>query len=223
MSAPTRMRQEIAEQPAAVADTLRALGGPAEALAAAMRARDVDRIVLIARGSSDHAAVYGRYLLEGRCGLVTALAAPSLYTTYAAPVDLRGALAIGVAIGRDARDRRRSPMRARGRSRRGSRTTRVAARPSVDHPLVTRAGVERSVAATKTFTAQLAAFAALAAELGASALRDGLAALPDLMSETIALRRRSPRARGDASPSTRPQSAWAGDSAMRSRSRPRSS
>ena len=62
-----------------------------------MRARDVDRVVLVARGSSDHAAIYGRYLLEGRCGSSTALAAPSLYTTYAAPVDLRGALAIGVS------------------------------------------------------------------------------------------------------------------------------
>ena len=94
---PTRMRLEIAEQPAAVADTLEALAEPALALAHVVRERSIDRIVLIARGSSDHAAVYGRYLLEGRCGLVTALAAPSLYTTYAAPVDLRGALAIGVS------------------------------------------------------------------------------------------------------------------------------
>ena len=97
MSGPTRMRLEIAEQPAAVAETLRALVEPAGALADAMRGHDVDRVVLIARGSSDHAAIYGRYLLEGRCGIVTALAAPSLYTTYAAPVDLRGALAIGVS------------------------------------------------------------------------------------------------------------------------------
>ena len=97
MTAATRMRSEIGEQPTAVADTLDALRGPSEVLAAALRARSVDRVVLIARGSSDHAAVYGRYLLEGRCGLVTALAAPSLYTTYAAPVDLQGALAIGVS------------------------------------------------------------------------------------------------------------------------------
>src|SRR3954470_21121704 len=97
MDAPTLMRLEIGEQPAAVAGTLEALAEPARTLAAALRAQRIDRIVLIARGSSDHAAVYGRYLLEGRCGLVTALAAPSLYTTYEAPVDLRGALAIGVS------------------------------------------------------------------------------------------------------------------------------
>ena len=56
----------------------------------------------------------------------------------------------------------------------------------VDHPLVTRAGIEQSVAATKTYTAQLAAFAALAAALGARALCDGLGALPGLMSDTLA-------------------------------------
>jgi hypothetical protein len=163
------MLQEIAEQPAAVADTLRALGSPAEALASSMQARDVDRIVLIARGSSDHAAVYGRYLLEGRCGLVTALAAPSLYTTYAAPVDLRGALAIGVSQS-GATPEIVSALAYAGS--RGALTAGITNDPrsplarSADHPLVTRAGDERSVAATKTFTAQLAAFAALAAALG---------------------------------------------------------
>jgi glucosamine--fructose-6-phosphate aminotransferase (isomerizing) len=190
MTAPTRMRSEIGEQPATVADTLDALRGPADALAAALRAGSVDRVVLIARGSSDHAAVYGRYLLEGRCGLVTALAAPSLYTTYAAPVDLQGALAIGVSqsgetpeiVSALAYARTRGALTAGITNDAGSSLAR-----SVAHPLVTRAGAEQSVAATKTFTAQLAAFAALAAALGASELRAGLAALPGLMERTIAL------------------------------------
>ena len=189
MTEHTRMRQEIAEQPAAVADTLHALASAAEALASAMRARAVDRIVLIARGSSDHAAVYGRYLLEGRCGLVTALAAPSLYTTYAAPVDLRGALAIGVSQS-GATPEIVSALAYAGS--RGALTAGITNDPesalarSADHALVTRAGDERSVAATKTFTAQLAAFAALAAALGARELAGGLAEVSDLMSETIA-------------------------------------
>jgi glucosamine--fructose-6-phosphate aminotransferase (isomerizing) len=182
------MRLEIAEQPAAVADTLRALAEPALALAAAVRERGVDRVVLVARGSSDHAAIYGRYLLEGRCGIVTALAAPSLYTTYAAPVDLRGALAIGVSQSGE------TPEIVAALAYAGARGALTAAITNdgqsaiareADHPLVTRAGVERSVAATKTFTAQLAAFAALAAALGASSLREGLASIPDLMTDTI--------------------------------------
>jgi glutamine---fructose-6-phosphate transaminase (isomerizing) len=187
---PTRMRLEIAEQPAAVADTLAALAGPAQALARVVRARSIDRIVLIARGSSDHAAVYGRYLLEGRCGLVTALAAPSLYTTYAAPVDLHGALAIGVSQSGETPEIVSALAYAAGRGALTAGITNAAGSSlarSVEHPLVTRAGDERSVAATKTFTAQLAAFAALAASLGASPLCDGLAAVPELMSETIAL------------------------------------
>ena len=54
-------------------------------------------MLLIARGTSDNACVYARYLLEARCGLVCSLAAPSLYTRYQAPVDLRGTLAIAVS------------------------------------------------------------------------------------------------------------------------------
>jgi glucosamine--fructose-6-phosphate aminotransferase (isomerizing) len=182
------MRLEVAEQPAAVADTLRALSEPAAALAAAVRERRVDRVVLIARGSSDHAAVYGRYLLEGRCGIVTALAAPSLYTTYAAPVDLRGALAIGVSQSGE------TPEIVSALAYAGSRGALTAAvtndgassiAQGVDHPLVTRAGREQSVAATKTFTAQLAAFAALAAALGATDLRSGLGQIAERMTETI--------------------------------------
>jgi glucosamine--fructose-6-phosphate aminotransferase (isomerizing) len=190
MTSSSRMRQEIAEQPAAVADTVRALADPCAALASAVRARSVDRVVLIARGSSDHAAIYGRYLLEGRCGIVTALAAPSLYTTYAAPVDLHGALAIGVSQSGETPEIVSALAYARSRGALTAGVTNAAGSTmarAVEHPLVTQAGHERSVAATKTFTAQLAAFAALAAALGVSALVDGLAAMPDLMADTIVL------------------------------------
>ncbi len=190
MSASTQMRQEIAEQPDAVAHTLEALGGPAEALAAAARERGVDRVVLIARGSSDHAAVYGRYLLEGRCGIVTALAAPSLYTTYRAPVDLRGALAIGVSQSGETPEIVSAIAYAAARGALTAGLTNAAGSSlvaAVEHPLVTRAGEERSIAATKTFSAQLAAFAALAAALGADGLRAGLPAIAELMARTIAL------------------------------------
>ena len=184
------MRQEIAEQPAAVAHTLDALAGPAAALAAAARARGVDRVVLIARGSSDHAAVYGRYLLEGRCGIVTSLAAPSLYTTYRAPVDLRGALAIGVSQSGETPEIVSAIAYAAACGALTAGVTNAAGSSlvaAVEHPLVTRAGEERSIAATKTFSAQLAAFAALAAALGADALRAGLATIGELMTRTIAL------------------------------------
>ena len=93
----SHMRREIGEQPAAVAATLAAVAGPAAALAAAVRARGLDRVVLVARGTSDHVAIYARYLLEARCALSASLAAPSLYTTYRPPVDLSRALVLGVS------------------------------------------------------------------------------------------------------------------------------
>ncbi len=227
MMAPTHMRSEIGEQPAAVADTLDALRGPAEALSAALRARSVDRVVLIARGSSDHAAVYGRYLLEGRCGLVTALAAPSLYTTYEAPVDLRGALAIGVSQSGETPEIVSALVYARARGALTAGITNDAGSSlarAVEHPLVTRAGAERSVAATKTFTAQLAAFAALAAALGARELAAGLAAVPERMAaDDRAAPRTQPRAPQPRSWRTTPPSASRAGSATPSPSRRRSS
>ena len=59
--------------------------------------RGLDRVVLVARGTSDHVAIYARYLLEARCALSASLAAPSLYTTYRPPVDLSRALVLGVS------------------------------------------------------------------------------------------------------------------------------
>ena len=93
----SHMRREIAEQPAAVAATLAAVAEPAAALAAAVREGEVDRVVLVARGTSDHVAIYARYLLEARCALSATLAAPSLYTTYRPPIDLSRALVLGVS------------------------------------------------------------------------------------------------------------------------------
>ena len=126
--------------------TLAATRPAAAALAAAVRARGCDVVVLVARGTSDHAAIYARYLLEARCGLIASLAAPSLYTAYRAPVDLSRALVIGVsqsgetpeissslayakergALTAGAHQRRRLRARADGRPRAGDGRRRGA-------------------------------------------------------------------------------------------------
>ena len=62
-----------------------------------MDAGDVAGVVIVARGSSDHAAVYGRYLLELATRRPVALAAPSLYTRYGAQTDAAGWLVVGVS------------------------------------------------------------------------------------------------------------------------------
>ena len=116
--------------------------------------------VLAARGSSDHAAIYGKYLLETQAGLVASLAAPSVYSVYGRSPDVRDALAIGISQSGQSPDivvridgaRRGGRPRPRGDQRRDSPLARVA-----DLVLPLGVGPERSIAATKTFTAELLA------------------------------------------------------------------
>jgi glutamine---fructose-6-phosphate transaminase (isomerizing) len=184
------MRREIGEQPAAVAATLAAVAGPVAELAAAVRARGLDRVVLIARGTSDHVALYGRYLLEARCALSASLAAPSLYTTYRPPVDLSRALVLGVSQSGQTPEIVAALQFAAGRGALTAALTNEAGSPLAlagAHALVTAAGEEQSVAATKTFTTALAVIAELARALGAGDLRAGLEALPAALAAAVAL------------------------------------
>lgn len=184
------MRREIGEQPAAVEATLAAVAEPAAALARAVRERALDRVVLVARGTSDHVAIYARYLLEARCALSASLAAPSLYTTYRPPVDLSRALVLGVSQSGQTPEIVAALEFAAGRGALVAALTNEAGSPlatSVEHALVTAAGEEQSVAATKTFTTALAAIAELARALGAADLAAPLAALPAALARAVAL------------------------------------
>ena len=184
------MRREIAEQPAAVTATLAAVAAPAAVLAADVRARGLDRVVLVARGTSDHVAIYGRYLLEARCALSSSLAAPSLYTTYRPPVDLSRALVLGVSQSGETPEIVAALEFAAGRGALTAALTNEARSPlaiAAGHALVTAAGSEQSIAATKTFTTALAAIAELARALGAGDLAPGLEALPDALAAAAGL------------------------------------
>ena len=91
------MLQEIAEQPAALEKTIAEervkIARPGESI----KQRDIDLIVLVARGSSDNAALFGRYLLEIATGIPVSLSAPSVHTIYHAKLNLKRALVIGVS------------------------------------------------------------------------------------------------------------------------------
>src|SRR4051812_30172784 len=92
----TAMAREMAEQP----EVIGALLGRRDEFAESLRAIAPERppaVLLIARGSSDNAAIYGRYVLEAALRRPVALAAPSLWTRYGLEEDLRGYLAIGVS------------------------------------------------------------------------------------------------------------------------------
>jgi glucosamine--fructose-6-phosphate aminotransferase (isomerizing) len=157
------MRTEIAEQPAALRRTFEALlpqAGEVEALGRATR-----QVLFIARGSSDNAAVYGQYLCSARAGRLASLAAPSLATVYRADLDLRGVLAVAVSQSGATEEIVTTLEWARRRGARAVAVTNVASSPLTevaDVPLVTQAGEELAVPATKTYTTQLAAMAVLA-------------------------------------------------------------
>src|SRR5436305_1421158 len=95
MAATSRMREEIFEQPEALARTLDRLADVRQRL---RRLRgEVDRVLFFARGSSDNVAVYGRYLCEVTIGLPASLGAPSVATVYRRSLDLRRTLVVTIS------------------------------------------------------------------------------------------------------------------------------
>jgi fructoselysine-6-P-deglycase FrlB-like protein len=162
----SRMRQEIAEQPEALRRTFQALLPQVAELQAV--AKGTRQVLFIARGSSDNAAVYGQYLCSARGGHVASLASPSLATVYRADLDLRGVLAVAVSQSGATEEIVTTLDWARQGGARTVAVTNVAGSPLTevaDVALVTQAGSELAVPATKTYTTQLAAMAVLALAL----------------------------------------------------------
>src|SRR6201991_2970453 len=91
------MLTEIAEQPAALARTIAEERSKTKALGKLIAQREIDLIVLVARGSSDNAALFGRYLLEITTGIPVSLSAPSVHTLYGAKLNLKRAMVVGVS------------------------------------------------------------------------------------------------------------------------------
>lgn len=185
------MHDEIFEQPAALARALREGRGAVSALVAEARRRDVRLIVLAARGTSDNAATYAKYLFQIACGLPVALAAPSVHTLYEANVNYgKSTLVIGISQSGAGADIGEVVTRAK---KSGALTAALTNTPDsplareAEHVLPCGAGVERAVAATKTYTTTLALLALFAAEWGESGeLRDGLARIAEAASRALA-------------------------------------
>jgi glucosamine--fructose-6-phosphate aminotransferase (isomerizing) len=147
--------------------------------------------MIAARGSSDHAALYAKYLFGALCHVPVALAAPSLYTLYQSEIRLGGALVIGISQSGQSPDIIAVLEAARAQHRPTIAITNDGASPlarAADHVIELRAGVEQSVAATKTYTAELTVIAALAAAWnGAPQRHEELRHLPRALEETLAL------------------------------------
>ncbi len=182
-------RQEIAQQPDVIARLLERERPALRALAAELRRRRPRYVVVAARGSSDNAARYAQHVLGRMLRLPVLLATPSLHTLYDAPPRFVDAIVIGISQSGASPDV--VSVVAEG-ARQGAMTVAITNDPTsplaaaAAHVVDLGAGEERSVAATKTYTASLAAIAALAAE-GDPALSADLARLPAVMAAQLAL------------------------------------
>ena len=184
------VREEIAEQPAAVARVLADAGGAIAAAAQEIRRRRPRYVVIAARGSSDNAARYAQHVLGRLCGLPVALAVPSLHTVYDAPMRYTDGLVIGISQSGASPDVVAVLTAARAQGCVTVAVTNDPASPmaaAATHVVALQAGAEESVAATKTYTTSLAVAAALAAGIAGDAEKTReLAGVPDALDRQLA-------------------------------------
>jgi glucosamine--fructose-6-phosphate aminotransferase (isomerizing) len=185
------MFAEAADASHAVRAQLQHDSASMRALGAKLRKLSPRAVITCARGSSDHAATYAKYLIETHAQVLTASAAPSVSSIYGVTQDVRGCLFIAIS------QSGRSPdLLASVASAKASGATILALSNSADSPLMAaadlaielNAGAESSVAATKSYLASLAAIARLVAAWTENAeFHEALAQLPDLMDRSWAL------------------------------------
>ena len=184
------MADEIRQTPQLVREQLEASGAALEAVAQAVRAAHPRWVSIVARGTSDHAAIYARYLIETQLGWPVGLASPSVTTVYHAPTDWSNGLVLAIS------QSGRSPdlVAVVEAARRGGALT-VAVTNVPDSPLEQSAalsvrcaaGEERAVAATKSYVAELAAVAGIVAALAPeSEVAAALPRVPDVLDAALA-------------------------------------
>jgi glucosamine--fructose-6-phosphate aminotransferase (isomerizing) len=196
-TAPTWLEREILAQGGALRERAAAGQEAAERAAAALGA-DVDYLLIAARGSSDNAARFTQYLLGAEVGLTVALAAPWLYAEPRRPPRLGAGAVLGISQSGRSPDVVGVVRAAREQGRPALAITNDDSSPlaeAADLTIPLGVGPERSVAATKTFTASLHAIAQLTGALRPRGrVARGLDQLPALVTATaaeqLAIRRR---------------------------------
>ena len=183
------VRDEILEQPESVRRLIERGRAPIEAVAAAVRAVDPAFLVIAARGSSDHAAIYAQYVFGIRHRLAVALAAPSIVSLYGVHPSVERALVLGISQSGASPDVVGVVEAARAA---GAPTIALTNEPgsalagAAAHAIDLMAGPEHAVAATKTYTAELTAMAMLSAALrGSDPDWADIAALPDHLAAAL--------------------------------------
>lgn len=184
----TLMMKEIGSQPDVLEKILSQHLEKIKELCFRIRERGIKFMYIAARGTSDHAAVYAKYLMETYARIPVAFAAPSVITIYGGKPDLSDALVVGISQSGKAEDVIEVVRHARSQ---GALTVSIT--NYEDSPLSTEseyhfsclAGEEKSVAATKTFTSQMMIMAMLASELTDGGFYEELKEIPAKISELL--------------------------------------
>jgi glutamine---fructose-6-phosphate transaminase (isomerizing) len=162
------LKSEIFEQPEVLARLLETQKDRMRAIAVALREYDIRYLFLVARGTSDNAGLYAKYLWGAFNRLPTALATPSLFSLYGKPPSLKNALVLGISQSGRSPDIVQVMDEAR---RQGAPTLAIVNAPqsplaqAAQFVIDVEAGPELAVAATKSYTAQLLAIAMLSVAL----------------------------------------------------------
>lgn len=164
----TFLYQEIHQQPEAIANLLNTEASAIEKIGAAIRAYGSKNILIAARGTSDNAGRYAQYLLGASNQFLVSLATPSLFSIYQKPPVLKNVIVIGISQSGKSPDIVSVVQEARNQ---GALTIAITNQPGSDleraaeYSINLHAGLERSVAATKTYTTELTAIAMLSAAI----------------------------------------------------------
>lgn len=186
----TQLEQEIASQPQVLRQLIERESDHIGAIAAAIRQAAPRYAIIVARGTSDNAARYAQYTLGALAGMPVGLATPSLTTIYDATPHLDGALVIGISQS----GRSLEPTRVLEQAHKRGAVLTLSITNDAESPLAQvadfhiplHAGQERSLAATKTYTAQLMSIALLVRSLGTLPESDApLERVPDWVAETL--------------------------------------
>src|ERR1700727_1579091 len=178
----SKMLEETRQQPEALTKTLEGGMRSVFELRHHFEQHRPRMIVMVARGTSDNAAQFGRYLIEITTRIPVSLAAPSILTLYESPLDLRDVLVVGISQSGESTDTNAVLADARER---GATTVGITNEPGsvmaklVEYPLLIHAGGEKSVAATKTNTCQLPPLYLLAYALSGDVQLEDLRRIPE--------------------------------------------
>ena len=182
----TRMFIEAASAPSAVRLLLDRSAARVRELAAEVAQFDPAMVVTCGRGSSDHAAAYGKYLFETCLGLVTSSAAPSVSSVYGRKLNLRRALYVGISQSGTSPDIVNHAAMAREQGAMVIALVNDTESPLAEvasHVIPLSAGPETSVAATKSYIVSLGALALLVGHIGSDRrVLEALHAVPEVMS-----------------------------------------